>query len=236
MKRTIQLFLLLFLMSVNGKAHITNDLFITNSFITPANPTETDSIFFVTNFIEPAYSIYHISSTSSNYNGIISVNSNLLIGSYGGATTGMDTYKRTSVFIGSLSPGDYELIYLLSNELVLGLYDPSGSPYFHTDTLSFTVQAATDFNQTITEQNIPLELNQGWNMVGYNCIEPMNAEEAFASISDKITILKDNLGNAYLPNLNYNGIGNLEFSQGYQIKLTEDIEDFFFCPTIIIVE
>ena len=236
MKKAIQLFLLLFLMSTAGKAQITNDLFITNSFITPANPTETDSIFFVTNFIEPSYSIYHISSTSSNYNGIISVNSNLLIGSYGGATTGMDTYKRTSVFIGSLSSGDYELIYLLSNELVLGLYYPSGSPHFHTDTLSFTVQAATDFNQTITEQNITLSLTQGWNMIGYSCVEPLNVIEAFSTVEDKIIIVKDNIGNAYLPEFGYNGIGDLEFARGYQLKITEDINDLYFCPTLILSE
>lgn len=120
MIKTIQLFLLLFLMSTIGKAqYIYNDLFITSSYIVPSNPTESDSIFFVTNFTEPDPSIYHISSISSNINSIIRVNSNLLIGTYGGITTGMDTYKRSSVFIGSLGSGDYELIYLLGNQLVM---------------------------------------------------------------------------------------------------------------------
>jgi len=220
-------------MSTAGKAQIINDLFITSSYITPANPTESDSIFFVTNYTEPDPSIYHISSISSNINSIIRVNSNILIGTYGGLTTGMDTYKRTSVFIGSLSSGDYELIYLLSNELVLGLYYPSGSPHFHTDTLSFTVQAATDCNQIITELNLPLSLSQGWNMIGYTCQEPLNVIDAFSSVEDKIIIVKDNLGNAYLPEFGYNGIGDLEFAKGYQLKITEDINDLYFCPTLI---
>ena len=41
----------------------------------------------------------------------------------------------------------------------------------------------------------------------------------FEVISDEIELVKDYLGNAYLPNWNFNGIGDLVAGQGYQIKM-----------------
>ena len=83
------------------------------------------------------------------------------------------------------------------------------------------------------EQDSPLELAQGWNMFGFNCFEPMNVSEAFISIEDKVVIVKDNNGAAYLPEYAFNGIGDLVYTRGYQIKLIEAIIDFQFCPAII---
>jgi hypothetical protein len=42
-------------------------------------------------------------------------------------------------------------------------------------------------------------------------------------IEDIIIIIKDNLGNAYLPEWNFNGIGDFIEGQGYQIKLTQAV-------------
>ena len=83
------------------------------------------------------------------------------------------------------------------------------------------------------EQDSPLEFAQGWNMFGFNCFEPKEVIEAFTSIDDKITIVKDNSGNVYMPEYVFNGIGDLERGRGYQIKLTETIIDFQFCPFIV---
>ena len=82
-----------------------------------------------------------------------------------------------------------------------------------------------------TVQNIPIELNVGWGMFGYTCLEPQNVIEAFSSITADIIILKDYLGNAYLPEWDFNGIGSLEFARGYQIKMYQTVEGFQFCPT-----
>lgn len=48
-------------------------------------------------------------------------------------------------------------------------------------------------------------------------MEAMNTTQ----IGDIIIIVKDNLGNAYLPYWNFNGIGDLIQGQAYQIKLTQ---------------
>ena len=61
---------------------------------------------------------------------------------------------------------------------------------------------------------------------------PIDLSIAFEDILESIIIVKNYLGAAYLPEYNFNGIGNLNFSNGYQIKLTNSIEDFQFCSII----
>ena len=70
-------------------------------------------------------------------------------------------------------------------------------------------------------------------MFGFNCFEPMDVIEAFAPVTDKVIIVKDNNGQAYMPEFSFNGIGNLERNKGYQLKLTDLITDFQFCPFIV---
>ena len=48
----------------------------------------------------------------------------------------------------------------------------------------------------------------------------MNLIDATLCITDKIILLKDYLGAAYLPEYNFNGVGSLTPGLGYQIKLT----------------
>ena len=86
--------------------------------------------------------------------------------------------------------------------------------------------------EEISTQNIPLYLSEGWSMFGYTCLEPIDAIDGFIEIVDNISIVKDYLGNAYLPSWDFNGIGSLEFARGYQIKMIEEVNDFQFCPTL----
>jgi len=88
-------------------------------------------------------------------------------------------------------------------------------------------------NTAYVEQDIPLELQEGWSIFGYSCVEPIDATEALEPIIDNVVIVKDYQGNAYLPTWNFNGIGNLEYSKGYQIKLLQEIIGFQFCAAII---
>lgn len=83
------------------------------------------------------------------------------------------------------------------------------------------------------EQDVPLELSEGWNMIGYSCYEPIDVTVAFTPVEDKIVIFKDASGNAYLPEWGFNDIGNLEVNRGYQIKVTEVITDFQFCSIFV---
>jgi len=90
---------------------------------------------------------------------------------------------------------------------------------------SITLGDATSDQNT----EIFIELPQGWSMFGYTCLESLNVVEAFSSISDKIQIVKDEWGLAYLPAWGFSAFDNLEFGEGYQIKMIEGVTNFQFC-------
>ena len=75
---------------------------------------------------------------------------------------------------------------------------------------------------------IPMTLYEGWNMIAYNLVYETNAANTFISIFDKMMLLKSNDGNIYWPLYNYNGIGVLLPGQGYQIKMNETVDEFYF--------
>ena len=81
-------------------------------------------------------------------------------------------------------------------------------------------------------QNISLDFPQGWSMFGYTCMEPVFVIDGFSSISDKIEIVKDEWGLAYIPNWGFSAFDNLEFGEGYQIKMNEEVTSFQFCTNI----
>lgn len=66
-----------------------------------------------------------------------------------------------------------------------------------------------------------IELAAGWNMIStYIVPESLNFIDFVGAIQTSVIIAKDYAGNAYLPDWDYNGIGNLDNLQGYQIKLS----------------
>ena len=86
---------------------------------------------------------------------------------------------------------------------------------------------------SVATQNIPLDLPQGWSMFGYTCPDSVDAMVGFSAISDKIEIVKDEWGLSYLPSWEFNAMGSLQFSEGYQIKMIEEVTDFQFCEAIV---
>ena len=91
------------------------------------------------------------------------------------------------------------------------------------------------FNSVICEEliteDIPLSLLEGWSMFGFTCLESQDAISGFLEITDKIEIVKDEMGLSYLPEWGFNAIGALQYSEGYQIKMVEQVNGFQFCPT-----
>ena len=73
-----------------------------------------------------------------------------------------------------------------------------------------------------------IDLLQGWNMIGYSLYFETNTVEAFSSIVNQLEIVKNNLGLVYWVDFDYNGIGNLIPGQGYQVRMHEAVEDFYF--------
>ena len=71
-------------------------------------------------------------------------------------------------------------------------------------------------------ENNPINLAAGWSFLGYLRLEPADASAVLVDIaaSANLIIAKDYLGNAYLPEWDFNSIGDLQPGQAYQLKLT----------------
>ena len=70
----------------------------------------------------------------------------------------------------------------------------------------------------LTPEDNPIDLVSGWNLVAYLRTEPADVIAVFEDIQE-LVIVKDNSGMAYLPEYDFNGIGNMMEGQGYQIKV-----------------
>ena len=88
-----------------------------------------------------------------------------------------------------------------------------------TDTI---VTLTVDGSYNAPEAN-PIALVQGWNMIGYLRLQPADASLVLADLTTDtiIQIAKDYNGSAFLPEYDFNGIGDFEAGRGYQVKTTE---------------
>ena len=72
----------------------------------------------------------------------------------------------------------------------------------------------------IEKQEIPII--EGWNMVStYLINEDLDAALFVSPNNSNVVIMKNALGMAYLPAWGFDGIGLLEYGQGYQLKVNE---------------
>ena len=77
--------------------------------------------------------------------------------------------------------------------------------------------------------DIYVDMPMGWSIIGCTLSEPKNVVDAVSCIYDEIILVKNYLGSVYLPQYDFNGIGDLQPGLGYQIKLNEDVSDFNLC-------
>jgi len=119
-------------------------------------------------------------------------------------------------------------------------YDDGSCDPNSAHTYGCTDSSAVNYSSEATQDNGTCEwlsesesfemyMPEGWSMFGYTCWESIGVEDAFAGMEDKIVIVKDGDGNPYLPEYGFNGLGNLEYARGYQLKLTEEVHGFSFC-------
>jgi len=108
MKKAIQLFLLLFLMSVNGNAQIVS------VSIFPENPTELDSIFLINHLSISTHWAVPFDNEDLSYE--MNEQDNLIsliytyIGAQGAGSFESNNYLDT-VFLGQFNSGSYSLFY-----------------------------------------------------------------------------------------------------------------------------
>ncbi len=80
------------------------------------------------------------------------------------------------------------------------------------------------------EEDAPLQLHAGWNLIAYFPEAEIDAEIAFESIEDQIIIAKQGNGRFYIPSRGFNGMDDLKRGNGYQVNLTEAVELIWNVP------
>ena len=96
------------------------------------------------------------------------------------------------------------------------IQDGQGYHIKTTQSCAFTVEGS----YLLPEEN-PINLNDGWNLIGYLREEPADIAAILYAIIDDIVIAKDYLGNVYLPEWEFNGIGEMTPGSAYIIKTTQ---------------
>lgn len=69
-----------------------------------------------------------------------------------------------------------------------------------------------------------VKISKSWNYIRFPLKFRQGLDFLLASVIDKLIIIKNNAGDAYLPEYNYNGIGDVIPGEGYQIKAKENVE------------
>ena len=106
---------------------------------------------------------------------------------------------------------------------VEGEVDPNEDIYGCIDesALNFNLDANIDDSSCIYSQT--LNINEGWSLIStYIQSNNLDIGVVFSPLFNHIVLIKNNEGSAYLPEWNFNGIGEMIAGQGYQIKLNSD--------------
>ncbi len=80
--------------------------------------------------------------------------------------------------------------------------------------------SALEISGVEVDPQTPIDLRPGWNMIAYLPQEAMPLEDALMSILDHLEIVKRDDGAFYLAQWDWNGIGYLEPSEGYWIRIS----------------
>tara|TARA_B110000908_G_C10263565_1_gene461325 strand:+ start:1544 stop:2893 length:1350 start_codon:yes stop_codon:yes gene_type:complete len=88
-----------------------------------------------------------------------------------------------------------------------------------------TMSLAVVGEQIIASEN-SISLSEGWNLIANFNTESTNSDLTFAALveTQNVVIIKDYIGNALLPQWDFNGLGDLQPGRGYQIKVTANCE------------
>ena len=123
----------------------------------------------------------------------------------------------------------------LTNSLVLNLENQISTLEIDVDSLNSinisnqdTIFSLMSQLENCTSDPIMVDLIEGWNLIGFTLPEPQDLVASFSEIDDLLQIVKDNSGASYLPEWDFNGIGDLIPGQGYQLKITESVNEFTF--------
>lgn len=78
---------------------------------------------------------------------------------------------------------------------------------------------------------IPIDIIEGWNIIGYTLDENQDVVATLEGIVEYVEIVKNNGAEVYWPEFGFNGIGDFIPGQGYQMKVSQAIDNYYFPST-----
>ncbi len=87
-----------------------------------------------------------------------------------------------------------------------------GYQIYMTNPVSLTING-----RQVDPQQTALDLGAGWNLIAYHRDNPMAIDQALASISSELLVVKNGQGQIYWPEFNTNQIGDMKAGYGYQV-------------------
>ena len=141
---------------------------------------------------------------------------------------GMDSLSTLSedVALENDSISSQNAILSQENEALMAIDYNFDSLQYVADYLSTQV---FDLQQELLVTNIEVDMDIGWNMIGFSCPVEKELTDALNEIVDEVLIMKNNNGSVFMPEFSFNGIGDLTPGHGYQIKVADYILDFNIC-------
>jgi len=102
-----------------------------------------------------------------------------------------------------------------------GIGDITVGQAYQIKTLA-TTELSIEGAYALPEEN-PIPLSAGWNLTGYLRTNPADAAAIFFDfdVTANLIIAKDYLGSAYLPEWQFNGLGDMLPGDGYQVKIID---------------
>jgi hypothetical protein len=100
-------------------------------------------------------------------------------------------------------------------------YAPTNILITHTDSYSTDGISQLESLTVTLDISLDITLDVGWNTISsYVMPVDLGMEQFFSPVEDDIIIVKDGVGNSYIPTFNINDIGNWDMLQGYQVKMS----------------
>lgn len=75
----------------------------------------------------------------------------------------------------------------------------------------------------VIPQNVPIDLEPGWQIIGYLLDRPQRIDSVFNAIKSQILLVKDNQGKVYSPQFGINTIGEMQPCQGYKVNAASNV-------------
>lgn len=100
-------------------------------------------------------------------------------------------------------------------------YAPTDILITHTDSYATDGISALESLTVTLDVSLDITLDVGWNTISsYVMPDDLAVDQVFSPVATDVIIVKDGVGNSYIPTFNINDIGNWDMLQGYQVKMS----------------